>query len=393
MVTSRSTESRRASGWGLLRTAAFVLGALTVAGGLLAAESRSEQPRIAASAMVQIEALQSIKRSTTGIQQKIDSRLYLGLLHQRGDARLSPLKDFRFVRPESDNRIPVDLQLHDAGGVKPVLNELKALGGVMLARSYSYLRIRARVRLEDLETLAAMPEIKRVRQAIPSFTHRVNTSEGDRTHGAFQARNFYGSNGTGVKVGVISDGVDSLASVEASGDLPTSTQVLPGQAGSGDEGTAMLEIVHDLAPGADLVFSPRQIPIRRPSRRTSWTLAAAGCNSHRRRHHLSRRVALRRRGRCAGRQHGHGRRSRLLLLRGQRRQQGRRDLGHLGRRLHGQRHASRGRRRRCPRLRRRRPVDPGALGQCKPGGAHLGRALHPERRLRLDRLRPLRHGR
>src|SRR5439155_10500777 len=38
------------------------------------------------------------------------------------------------------------------------------------------------------------------------------------------------------------------------GDLGPVT-VLPGQAGSGDEGTAMLEIVHDLAPGANLYFA------------------------------------------------------------------------------------------------------------------------------------------
>ena len=115
-----------------------------------------------------------------------------------------------------------------------------------------------------------------MRQAIPSFTHRVNTSEGDKTHGALQARNFYGSNGTGVKVGVISDGVDSLAQVEASGDLPTSTQVLPGQAGSGDEGTAMLEIVHDLAPGASLVFSTAN-PDPATFAQNILDLAAAGC--------------------------------------------------------------------------------------------------------------------
>jgi hypothetical protein len=53
---------------------------------------------------------------------------------------------------------------------------------------------------------------------------------------------------------VLSDGVDSLAAIQASGDLPA-VDVLPGQAGSGDEGTAMLEIVHDLAPGAALGFA------------------------------------------------------------------------------------------------------------------------------------------
>ncbi len=38
------------------------------------------------------------------------------------------------------------------------------------------------------------------------------------------------------------------------GELPAVT-VVPGQAGGGDEGTAMLEIINDLAPGAQLFFA------------------------------------------------------------------------------------------------------------------------------------------
>ena len=64
-----------------------------------------------------------------------------------------------------------------------------------------------------------------------------------------------GHTGASVKVCVLSDGVDSLAARQASGDLPAAVTVLSGQAGSGDEGTAMLEIVHDMAPGASLVFA------------------------------------------------------------------------------------------------------------------------------------------
>ena len=37
--------------------------------------------------------------------------------------------------------------------------------------------------------------------------------------------------------------------------MPAQVTVLPGQAGAGDEGTALLEIVHDLAPGAELYFA------------------------------------------------------------------------------------------------------------------------------------------
>jgi len=54
-------------------------------------------------------------------------------------------------------------------------------------------------------------------------------------------------------VGVISDGVDHRAAAQATGDLPPDLTVVT-YAGSGDEGTAVLEIVHDVAPGAQLGF-------------------------------------------------------------------------------------------------------------------------------------------
>ena len=58
-----------------------------------------------------------------------------------------------------------------------------------------------------------------------------------------------------MKVGVISDGVDAWRTSQSSNDLPDSIEVDPNSPGSGDEGTALLEIVHDLAPGAKLAFS------------------------------------------------------------------------------------------------------------------------------------------
>lgn len=233
----------------LPRRAAVFLAALALSSTL-----RAEEPKLAPSAMRQMQALTSLKMSRNKDQGKIDSRLYLGLLHQRRDPRLGPLTDFRFVKPEVDGRLQVDIVLSDVAGIKPVLNLLESSGGVVRSVSAAYRRISARVRLIDLEPLAAIPEVRKIRQAIPAYTNKINTSEGDLTHGAQQARGFFGTDGTGVKICALSDGVDSLAAVQASGDLPA-VDVLPGQAGGGDEGTAMLEIIHDLAPGAELGFA------------------------------------------------------------------------------------------------------------------------------------------
>ncbi|TPG72344.1 PKD domain-containing protein [Hymenobacter nivis] len=67
-----------------------------------------------------------------------------------------------------------------------------------------------------------------------------------------------GYDGTGVRIGVMSDSYNALggaAAGVASGDLPANVQVLQDPATGTDEGRAMLELIHDLAPGAGKAFS------------------------------------------------------------------------------------------------------------------------------------------
>lgn len=68
-----------------------------------------------------------------------------------------------------------------------------------------------------------------------------------------------GYDGTGVTVGILSDSFNANNSVLpalTNGDLPTSVQVLlEGAYGNTDEGRAMAELVHDLAPGAAIKFA------------------------------------------------------------------------------------------------------------------------------------------
>ena len=107
------------------------------------------------------------------------------------------------------------------------------------------------------DTYSPLPDSEpTVRQAAGSL--KENKSEGDAAHDAPTARTRYDVDGSGIGIGVLSSGVQTLADRQATGDLPESVTVLPAQEGEGDEGTAMLEIVHDLAPGAHLYFATAQ---------------------------------------------------------------------------------------------------------------------------------------
>jgi len=90
------------------------------------------------------------------------------------------------------------------------------------------------------------------------------TTIGDTQLLAQQARQDFGVNGSGIKIGVISDGIEYYANSQAAGDLPSSYQTSNGNT-SGSEGTAMLEIVHDIAPGASLAFGGIELGIDGPN--------------------------------------------------------------------------------------------------------------------------------
>jgi Subtilase family/Proprotein convertase P-domain len=202
---------------------------------------------------------------------------------------------------------------------KELIVTIKRLGGEIAYVSDKPRAVRARVPLDSLEELASLQAIRSIRPAAQGITHRqltstgrvgldpaasplrighsldtgirpdldrrvMNvrtqfpgalarvgahpslqdpvtnagsvTSQGDTAHRVAEARNFFGTIGLGVKIGVISDSVDFLERSIASGELPPDVTVLPGQGGSGSgEGTALLEIIHDLAPGAKLFFA------------------------------------------------------------------------------------------------------------------------------------------
>src|SRR4029453_2860002 len=80
------------------------------------------------------------------------------------------------------------------------------------------------------------------------------TTEGLQLHKADLAQ-AHGLTGKGQKIGAISGDVDHLAESVARGELPPDVQVLRQAGYDDDEGTAMLEIIHDLAPDAKLAYA------------------------------------------------------------------------------------------------------------------------------------------
>lgn len=109
------------------------------------------------------------------------------------------------------------------------------------------------VPLSMVHDLALMPEVRHISSGLRPQTRNV-VSAGDTIMHVDLARSQSGFDGTGVRVGVISNGDKTLGLSLASGELPTDTHVARDNI-QGDEGTAMMEIVHDLAPGAGIYFS------------------------------------------------------------------------------------------------------------------------------------------
>jgi hypothetical protein len=150
------------------------------------------------------------------------------------------------------------LYVHASGNPKSVAKGLKKLGASVTAILEDSGVIDITIAPAQIGRVARLGGVKAI--SLPDYVVTNVTSEGDAALNADDVRSQFVSaglnstaiNGTGIKVGVISDGADHRANV--GGELPAVT-VDPDRPGDGDEGTAMLEIVHDLAPGAQLYFS------------------------------------------------------------------------------------------------------------------------------------------
>ncbi len=270
-------------------------------------QDSSADGQISLNAQKQIQALVAEKMSRTPAQKKIDSQLIYAGKMARGESIAAGVQSLAVNVEANGNRVVVDIN----GNINDALLEvLSANGAQILVSTPDYGTLRAEVGLDRLEAIAASPDVRYIQPKQEALVSRRATngpswksgppatrgtgdfavraarvrsnlskalnaladddspgapgagtnvgarqSQGVVTHRVDVARSRYGVDGTGLKIGVLSDGVVNLPTAQASGDLPSDVTVLPGQVGQGDEGTAMLEIIHDMAPGAKLYFA------------------------------------------------------------------------------------------------------------------------------------------
>ncbi len=238
----------------VLMRVAYTLTALVClvgwSGTLTARVQAAEPAKISPHLARQLKAVMEVKRSLTPTQQKMDTSLLMLMKQRRGEA--VPFVP-RGIEVADDGTVVVDIQC-------PVTDKMteaiEAMGGEVLSRQPRYDTVRASVPVLQLETLASKSVVRAVRYPIPWVTRRGSTvTEGDVAHRADEARSTFGLDGSGGKACAISDGVDDLAARQAAGELPQNVEVLEGQQGTGSEGTALMEIVYDMAGGATLGFA------------------------------------------------------------------------------------------------------------------------------------------
>lgn len=122
-----------------------------------------------------------------------------------------------------------------------------------------------------IPSLAALESVHSLMATAAVANVGIVDSEGDAAERSDQARTNFGVDGTGTTVGILSDSFNTSGFFEigaaedvATGDLPgpgnpygrtNAVNVLQDAfGGTIDEGRAMAQIVHDVAPGADLAF-------------------------------------------------------------------------------------------------------------------------------------------
>lgn len=208
----------------------------------------------------------ALKASRAGQEVKVGSLLRA---YQRTAAAAEPTPAGRVRAMRS--RLPI-LGVEPDGAVRARIHlrggpdaeaAIRALG-VRIARVGEGGRVLyAALSAADIDLVAAQAVVAKISPIVGAKVNAGSVlSEGVAALRADRVQERLRVTGRKVRIGVISDGIESIAAPTATGDIPATktglpqVELCPLNDNSGDEGTAMLEIVHDVAPSAALAFCP-----------------------------------------------------------------------------------------------------------------------------------------
>jgi hypothetical protein len=275
-----------------------VLGAVTASSAVGPPHFNSLQPKLTAgNARLYVVGSRSAAQRRSAIGGKLDPVLADLSRHAalaRPDHLLSDLHSLspaaRFNKAAATGAPLVLIDATTRGDPQQLKSALLSLG-LVHAAVYSN-DVGGWLPVDQLEAAAARAEVLSVRAAMPRARAGAVTSQGDFAQRSAVVRSNYPTlDGTGITVGVLSDSFNCYAVYAQPGsgvpelgnqgyapngfpanyttdistlDLPATVNVLkeadcpnygaPDQTPFGDEGRAMLQIVHDVAPGASLAF-------------------------------------------------------------------------------------------------------------------------------------------
>ena len=150
----------------------------------------------------------------------------------------------------------VVVDLAASGDIDDLVSDLEGLGaqGITIYGN----SVSAQVPIDSLDDLNGLASLRLARASAATTNVGLTDSQGDAAMRSDDARVTFGVDGTGIMVGALSDSFDDLggaAADVASGDLPAGIAVLADLGGGGtDEGRGMMQLIHDVAPGADQAF-------------------------------------------------------------------------------------------------------------------------------------------
>ncbi|WP_417612590.1 lamin tail domain-containing protein [Owenweeksia hongkongensis] len=194
------------------------------------------------------------------------------ILHELYEKKIAP----NAVEEKAELQVNLDILMIKGNVV--LIEALAKKDGDLLAKQLKdvaaveikvYQRIvNAWVNIKNIPELEKVEELQFVKPVFQPISNIGSVdSQGDSALAAKFTRNKYCLDGSGVKIGVLSDTYDAnfgAASGVATGDLPGSgnpngytipVTVVADLSSGSDEGRAMCEIVHDLAPGGELFFA------------------------------------------------------------------------------------------------------------------------------------------